>query len=223
MLRSTFSTTTMASSTTMPIASTSPNSDRLLSVKPNIAMKKKVPTSDTGMATSGMTAARQVCRNRITTSTTRMIGLADGLDDGVDRLLDELGRIVDDRVLEPRRKALGELVHRRPDRPWRSASAFEPGRWKIAERDRGIAIEIGVGRVVERRKLDLARRPSGAPRQSAVCLTTMLANSLGSASRPSVCTATWKARGLVDRRLVEHARGHLHVLRLQCGDDIARS
>ena len=56
----------------MPIASTKPNSERLLSVKPNSAMKKNVPTSDTGMATIGMTAARQVCRNRITTSTTRM-------------------------------------------------------------------------------------------------------------------------------------------------------
>ena len=73
MLRSTFSTTTMASSTTMPMASTSPNSERLLSEKPNIAMKKKVPMSDTGMATIGMTAARQVCRNRMTTSTTRTI------------------------------------------------------------------------------------------------------------------------------------------------------
>ena len=73
MLRSTFSTTTMASSTTMPIASTRPNSDRLLSVKPNIAMKKKVPMSDTGIATIGMIAARHVCRNRITTSTTRII------------------------------------------------------------------------------------------------------------------------------------------------------
>ncbi len=71
MLRSTFSTTTMASSTTMPTASTSPNRERLLSVKPNIDMKKKVPMSETGMATSGMIAARQVCRNRITTSTTR--------------------------------------------------------------------------------------------------------------------------------------------------------
>ena len=73
MLRSTFSTTTIASSTTMPIASTSPNSDRLFSVNPNIAMKKKVPISDTGMATIGMMAARQVCRNRMTTSTTRMM------------------------------------------------------------------------------------------------------------------------------------------------------
>ena len=70
MLRSTFSTTTIASSTTMPTASTSPNKVRLLSVKPNSAMKKKVPISDTGMATSGMTAARQVCRNITTTSTT---------------------------------------------------------------------------------------------------------------------------------------------------------
>ena len=73
MLRSTFSTTTIASSTTMPIASTRPNSDRLLMENPNIAMKKKVPTSDTGMATMGIKAARQVCRNRMTTSTTRMM------------------------------------------------------------------------------------------------------------------------------------------------------
>ncbi len=73
ILRSTFSTTTMASSTTMPTASTSPNNVRLLSVKPNIAIRKNVPISDTGIATSGMTAARQVCRNRMTTSTTRRI------------------------------------------------------------------------------------------------------------------------------------------------------
>ena len=63
----------MASSTTMPMASTRPNSVRLFSEKPNAAMTKNVPISDTGMATIGMIAARQVCRNRmmtITTSTT---------------------------------------------------------------------------------------------------------------------------------------------------------
>ena len=38
MFRSTFSTTTMASSTTMPIASTSPNSDNALMLKPNASM-----------------------------------------------------------------------------------------------------------------------------------------------------------------------------------------
>ena len=60
----------------MPIASTRPNSDKLLSVNPNAAIRKKVPTSDTGMATKGMIAARHVCRNRITTSTTRMMASA---------------------------------------------------------------------------------------------------------------------------------------------------
>ena len=43
---------------------------RLFSVKPNVAMKKKVPISDTGMATIGMIAARQVCRKMMITSTT---------------------------------------------------------------------------------------------------------------------------------------------------------
>ena len=75
MPRSTFSTTTMASSTTMPIASTRPKSDRLFRLNPNIAMKKKVPISDTGMAMSGIMAARQLCRNRITTPTTSSTAL----------------------------------------------------------------------------------------------------------------------------------------------------
>ena len=70
MCRSTFSTTTIASSTTMPIASTRPNSDSALSENPARYMIANVPISDTGTATSGMIEARQVCRNRITTSTT---------------------------------------------------------------------------------------------------------------------------------------------------------
>ena len=73
MLRSTFSTTTMASSTTMPMASTSPNRLSALIEKPNRCITAKVPTTDTGTASSGMMEARQVCRNRITTSTTSRI------------------------------------------------------------------------------------------------------------------------------------------------------
>ena len=71
MLRSTFSTTTMASSTTMPMASTSPNRDRALMEKPSACITAKVPTSDTGTAAMGMIDARQVWRKRITTRTTR--------------------------------------------------------------------------------------------------------------------------------------------------------
>src|ERR1700757_4399639 len=71
MLCSTASTTTMASSTTIPIASTKPNNDRLLSENPNAAITAKVPTNDTGTATIGMRVARQVCRNTSTTINTR--------------------------------------------------------------------------------------------------------------------------------------------------------
>src|SRR5499427_5083260 len=98
----------------MPIASTSPNKERLFSVNPNIDMKKNVPISETGMATIRMIAARHVCRNRMTTSTEND-RLEDRLHHGIDGLLDELRRIVDDGVFEPGRKAARQLLHRVDD------------------------------------------------------------------------------------------------------------
>ena len=68
--RSTFSTTTIASSTTIPIESTRPNSDRVLMLKPIAAMAANVPTIATGTATSGISVARQFWRKRSTTSPT---------------------------------------------------------------------------------------------------------------------------------------------------------
>ena len=59
ILTCTASTTTMASSTTRPIASTSPSSEMMLIENPSSGKSAKAPTSDTGMATSGMTVARQ--------------------------------------------------------------------------------------------------------------------------------------------------------------------
>ena len=70
--RSTFSTTTIASSTTIPMASTSPNSDRLFSENFSAAITANVPMMATGTAASGMIAARQLWRNKSTTSATRM-------------------------------------------------------------------------------------------------------------------------------------------------------
>ena len=69
-LRSTSSTTTIASSTTMPIARTSPKSESVFSEKPNAWSTANVPMSDTGIATSGMTDARHDWRKRTTTTTT---------------------------------------------------------------------------------------------------------------------------------------------------------
>ena len=48
MTRSTFSTTTMASSTSSPMASTMPNMVRVLMPKPNAASTPMVPRSTTG-------------------------------------------------------------------------------------------------------------------------------------------------------------------------------
>ena len=53
------------------MASTRPNSDKVLIEKPKPSITAKVPMIDTGTASSGMIDARQVCRKMITTSTTR--------------------------------------------------------------------------------------------------------------------------------------------------------
>ena len=68
---STASTTTMASSTTRPMASTRPKSDSVLIEKPSSGKTAKVPTSDTGTASSGISVARQPCRKTKTTMMTR--------------------------------------------------------------------------------------------------------------------------------------------------------
>ncbi len=69
--RSTFSITTIASSTTMPIASTSPNNVSTLIDMPKASRPPNVPMTLTGTASMGMSVARQLCRNRNTTSVTR--------------------------------------------------------------------------------------------------------------------------------------------------------
>src|SRR5690606_32133466 len=70
MIRSTFSTTTIASSTTMPIASTKPNSVNVLMVKPSSSIPANVPTIAIGTASSGIRVARQLCKNINTTINT---------------------------------------------------------------------------------------------------------------------------------------------------------
>ena len=61
----------MASSTTMPMASTSPNNVNRLREKPRGSMTARVPISDTGMVTAGIRVARQSCRNKNSTRNTR--------------------------------------------------------------------------------------------------------------------------------------------------------
>src|SRR3954469_11137786 len=68
-----FSITTIASSTTKPVATVIAISDRLSMLKPSRYMTPKVPISDTGTATLGMNVERQSRRKAKTTRMTSRI------------------------------------------------------------------------------------------------------------------------------------------------------
>ena len=101
----------MASSTTMPMASTSPNSVRLFRLKPKAAMTAKVPMIATGTATSGMIADRQFCKNNSTTTATRMTASRSVLHDFVDRFARVRRCVEADIVVDALGKALLQLLH----------------------------------------------------------------------------------------------------------------
>jgi hypothetical protein len=67
-----FSTTTMASSTTMPMTRTRPKRVSWLNEYPSRSITAKVPMRETGMVASGMRVARKFWRKRKTVRTTRM-------------------------------------------------------------------------------------------------------------------------------------------------------
>ncbi len=73
MMRSTFSITTIASSTTMPITSTMPNSVSWLIVNPVIHMPRNPPISATGITSRAMIVMRRFCRNTSMTMKTSRI------------------------------------------------------------------------------------------------------------------------------------------------------
>ena len=70
MWREMFSSTTMASSTTSTAATIRAISDSVLSEKPSSQMMPSAPNSETGIASVGISAARQSPRKASTTNTT---------------------------------------------------------------------------------------------------------------------------------------------------------
>ena len=110
---STASTTTMASSTTMPIASTRASSEIVLIEKPNSGNSTKVPTSETGTASSGISVARQPWRKTKTTRITSTIASTSVVHDLVDALAHGERGVERDGVVEIGREALLQLLHQR--------------------------------------------------------------------------------------------------------------
>ena len=71
--RCTFSITTIASSTTSPVARVMPKRVKVLIENPRALTKMKVPTNETGIVTAGITVERQSCKNRKMTKITSRI------------------------------------------------------------------------------------------------------------------------------------------------------
>ena len=130
MFRSTFSTTTIASSTTMPTASTRPKSDSVLMEKPKASMNASVPMMDTGTASRGITDARQVWRKSTTTMTTRSVASSSVFTTSwIDWSTKTVGSYT--MVCSIPFGKLSDASSIRSRMPAASSSAFEPGDWKI--------------------------------------------------------------------------------------------
>ena len=109
MLRSTFSTTTMASSTTMPIASTRPNSDSVLIEKPKPSITAKVPTIGHRHRQQRDDRGAPGLQEHDHHQHHQHHRFEQGVDDGVDRLAHELGRVVHDAVVDAFREVLRQF------------------------------------------------------------------------------------------------------------------
>ncbi len=124
---STASTTTIASSTTIPIASTSANSEIVLAEKPSASIAAKVPTSATGTAMIGTKVARRLPRNTKTTTAT-----STKASTRVETTLwieadDKDRRVVGDFPSHVVGEALGHLLHRPAHVAAAVATALAPG------------------------------------------------------------------------------------------------
>ncbi len=86
--RSTFSTTTMASSTSKPMARTMPNRVRVLIERPAAPRMAKVPSKTTGTAMVGIRVARQFCRKmNMITKTSTMASISVTTTSWIDRVM----------------------------------------------------------------------------------------------------------------------------------------
>ena len=76
MWRLVFSSTTIASSTTKPVATVNAIRLRLFRLKPSKYITPNVPSNDTTVATAGINVARALRKNALTTSTTSAIEMS---------------------------------------------------------------------------------------------------------------------------------------------------
>ena len=173
---STASTTTIASSTTMPIARTSARSEMVLIEKPNNGKKANVPISETGTAKQRDQRGAEALQEEEHDEDDEGDRLAERHEDLADALRDGERRIERDVVLEIAREALRQLFHQRE----RGVARVERVRARrLVERDdRGrVAVEPPADVVDLRAQLDArdvahADHPSRRAKRARRCRRT---------------------------------------------------
>src|SRR5262249_44433861 len=93
------------------------------------------------------------------------------------------------------------------------------GSLKDTDRDRGISVEIGIGRIILSRQLD--RRDILHPHHgSCRLLDEYVAEFLGAREPTERLHRDLESTGLIDRRLIKDAGRHLYVLALERKNDV---
>src|SRR5580704_13559012 len=131
MCRSTFSITTIASSTTSPVASVMPNSVSVLIEKPKALTNMNVPTNDTGIVIAGMNVLRQSCKNKKMTMITRPTASSNVISTS---LIDSPTTVVESNATAYFIPG-GKFFESRANSSfaaWSTSRAFAPGSWVTA-------------------------------------------------------------------------------------------
>ena len=188
------STTTIASSTTMPMASTSANRVSRLMLNPSSAMPAKAPMIVTGTVVAGTSVARQFCRNTMMTTSTSSRGLGQRDVDLVDRGLHEKRGVEWDGVGHAGGKLAREAVHLLLHG---LAEIERVGLGKLEDGDAGggLAVhrhELAVGLRAELHAADVSDARDRAPVPVAV-LTAMFSNCCAVVKRPRRSSVNWNA------------------------------
>ena len=142
-----FSMTTMASSTTSPVASVIPNRVRVLMENPSSLTKAKVPISETGMVTAGMIVLRQSCKENKNHQDDQHNGRAQRADYIADGFAHGIRRIECDVSGHPGRKALRQPIQFR-NRQAVDFKSVRGGELGDADPDRFVSVEHQIRAVV---------------------------------------------------------------------------
>ena len=211
--RSTFSTTTIASSTTTPMPSTRASSETVLAEKPTASRTAKVPIRLTGMATIGNDRRADIAEEQEHDEHHQREGDGERLLHFVDRGGDERRAVVEHAGLQAIGEALAEFVQRGLHAR-RGLHRIGAGREIEADGHRRVAVQPALGVHVRRTQLDA--RDVGQPQHRTVGIGADhdVAELLGGDQASLRLHVELELRRIAGRPCADAAHRRLHVLLL---------